>query len=281
MTDRAKTPYTSEELLDLISEIVAEWDQHKVSSRVSAHRDGVNVSSRVASILGLAEHVRHLGVSVALLHKNDMAFESSPLVRQAYECAVTVQWLGHNPLGPAAMAVEYQRKRTNLKSTLESSASLVFRQGADGMKVDVPPVSGEPHKDRARNFKRLCDDFEPSGNDLYVLYSLLSDPSHASFEAIERYVAVNEDESLAIGLRPEHGLSPELLLWITARSMIWSGMAVYYLDRQTEWRNVLRRFAKRIGTAAQLQFTQEAKFNADRTLARLRREGKESAQEGH
>ena len=264
-------PLSSDDLLSALDDLDSSWLERKGGTRELRHRDGYTGAGRIAIIGGFNEHIHQLARAITQLHRNDLAFESSALVRAAFECAVTAQWVGHNPLAPSALATEYTRMRRATKATMERSATQVFAEGARGIVVESPPPLGATLKDRAQNFERLCGDFAPEGNDLYLLYRILSEPSHASFAVIDHNVEVDPSTGgLTLLRQPGHGISPEFLLWIAASSVIWSDTAMYYLERDIARRNELRASAHKVKTVPELTMTREAVFAADRALAKAK-----------
>ena len=264
-------PLSSDDLLKVLDDLDSSWLERKGGRRDLKHRDGFTGAERVAIIGGFNEHVHQLARAITQLHRNDLAFESFALVRSAFECAVTAQWVGHNPLAPSALATEYTRMRQVTKATMAKSATKVFAEGARGIVVDSPPPLGATLKDRARNFERLCGDFAPEGNDLYLLYRILSEPSHASFAILDHNVEVDPSTGDLTLLRQRgQGMPPGFLLWMSASSVIWSDMAMNYLERDKARRNELRAFAHKVNTVSELTMTPKAVFAADRAIAKAK-----------
>jgi len=267
----ATDPLSSHDLLSVLDDLDSSWVERKGGTRDLQHRDGYTGAERVAIICGFNEHIHQLARAITQLHRNDLEFESFALVRAAYECAVTAQWVGHNPLAPSALATEYSRMRQATKETMARSATQVFAKGAPGIVVQSPPPLGATLKDRARNFEQLCRDFAPQGNDLYLLYRILSEPSHASFAVIDHNIEVEPStHALTLLRQPEQGLPPAFLLWMSASSVIWSDMAMYYFERDKERRDELRALARKVNTVPELTMTPKAKFAADRAMAKAK-----------
>lgn len=264
---------TSDQLLDALAQLDHSWDAHRPGFHSAKHRDGYTGPARVSIILGFAEHIHWVARSIALLHRNDMAFESTALVRVVFECAVTAMWVAHNPAAPDAMAAEYARHRANLRTTMSKSATPSFRANADGIELVSAPEAGTHYADRARNFERLCGDFSPKGNDLYLLYRALSDPSHASFEALDHYVTeTGEDNGVRVLRMPDQGLSPEFLLWITASAVLWSATAVNFLEPKRPRRDELRKIARAIEAQTVIELHPEAQMRVAKVLRDVKRQ---------
>lgn len=266
---------SSLELLMMLDELDSSWEARKGGERTVKHRDGDTSRVRIAIIGGFNEHVHRLSRAISLLHRNDLEFESHALVREAFECGVTAQWVGHNALAPSALAAEYTRTRKATKRDMAKSSTRIFADNAAAIVVDDPPPLGETLKDRARNFARLCKDFAPDGNDLYLLYRVLSDSSHASFAVIDHNTSIDPKTGrLSLLRQPDHGMRPEFLLWITISAVIWTDTAMNYLERDKVRRDELRAMARKAHTVPELTLTDEAKFKADRALAKARRAAK-------
>jgi len=276
-TADVKPQPTSDPLFEALEQLDQSWDAHRPGLHSARHRDGYTGPARVAIILGFAEHVHWVAKSIVLLHRNDMAFESTALVREVYECAVTAMWVAHNPAAPDALAAEYNRGRVNLRNTLRKSATPMFRANADGIQVAFAPDTSVSEADRARNFERLCFDFAPESNDLYLLYRALSDPSHASFAALDHYISEDENgDAIRLERIPSQGLDPQFLLWLTASAVLWSAMAVNFLEPREPRRSELRKIAREIDAQPVLSLNPKAVMRIEKLVREAKRERKNS-----
>ena len=197
--------------------------------------------ARFASIYALASHTHALiGFARPALSANDIPF-SILQVRQAYECAVTAIWMAMNRESAFAMFNEEVRRNRSVKFTIGKS-----QQFADRVTLPVDPdtldnVSSLP---QARNFEVLCEDLEPDGATLYLLYRILSKYCHAGPSVIDQYMTPSESagddpggdslnyiEALhRLPLRP--GMEPTITSFVAAAALIISGRAVdFIIDR--------------------------------------------------
>lgn len=92
------------------------------------HRDGANGRVRIALIVAHTAHIHRLGAAVRLLIDQGLTFESVALVREAYETAITVSWVAHNPIAAQAFVNDYVNKRRVLRDEFASSASSAQRR---------------------------------------------------------------------------------------------------------------------------------------------------------
>jgi len=190
---------------------------------------------------------------------------------------VTALWVAHNPAGSDALNAEYNRGRKNLRDTMRRSASPVFSANADGIEVQSALDTRIPDADRAKNFERLCSDFAPEGNDLYLLYRALSEPSHASFAALDHYISEDENgDAIRLERIPSQGLDPQFLLWLTASAVLWSAMAVNFLEPREPRRSELRKIAREIDAQPVLSLNPKAVMRIEKLVREAKRERKNS-----
>jgi hypothetical protein len=108
----------------------------------------------------------------------------------------------------------------------------------------------------AASFEAMCNDLEPGGPDAYAHFRLMSSMSHPSAFLCDFYLADdgNNPNNLAgFALRdvPDQPVAGPYLAF-TVGSLIWSGRAVEYLDKQHPRRSQLRAAAKQLGITSEL-----------------------------
>jgi hypothetical protein len=210
------------------------------------------------SVVGLARHVHETVRAIRLLIDGDHANAAIPLVRLAYECALTATWLvqSENHDGVKAFMHEYTRQQTNLQSVLRRSIVEIFREGAD----DVADTNMEAHlgsADNARRFDLICEDLAPGGTDAYIYYKALSSVSHAGIPVVDLYFSTPQPGQRVPPPRrkPARALGEDLLLFLSNASMVWSGRAVSYISKNQAYRSSLRRAARQLGVTSEIQLS--------------------------
>lgn len=273
LTDRA----TLETVIDDLRE---GWARSSAGVHRSNHRDGHNDPVRIALILAHTAHVHRLAAAVRMLVDGGLAFEAVALVREAYETAITVCWVAHNPVASQAMVNDYVNKRRVLRDEFAATANGILRDGAAGLKVEHDLVHLTDHDQQAKRFKTLCGDFEPKGNDLYAIYRWLSAYSHPGVKVADRYFSPEGDARtpMTFRAREDEGPPVELLLRMTAISMVWSGSSLNFLERDNKRRDQLRRVARELDCAPYLKLTGAAIQRIERELGVERRARRSAAE---
>lgn len=268
-------PVGCESLGATIDELREAWALGIQGGHRSNHRDGDNAPLRIGLMVAHGAHVHRLAASVRLLVENGLAFESVALVREAYETAITTSWIGQNPIASRAMVNDYVNKRRVLRDEFASTANRVFKDGAAGVVVEDHLVRPTVQDQRAKRLQTLCGDFEPAGNDLYAVYRWLSSYSHPGVKVADRYLDPETSPKGPVLLRARYdeGPSAELLLHMTAMTMVWAGSAVNFLARDQARRDWLRGVARRLGGPAILELNAKAKQRIDSEL----RQGKQAS----
>ena len=95
--------------------------------------------------------------------------EAVPMVRTAYESALTAAWCVHVPDAPIAIVNKHVVEHGKFMATLNRSRSL-SHLAAD---IKSEALIETDSRDSAESFKRVCDDLDPGGDDAYSHYRLL------------------------------------------------------------------------------------------------------------
>ncbi len=215
--------------------------------------------SRMATIYGLASHVHRTSQATLVLIEAGHLNEAIPLVRLAYETALTAAWLAQSAgdHGVAAILGEHTRQRRNLRDNLLSSATETFRDSAPTI-VDTDSSEFDHTVDNARRFDLICKDLTPGGIDAYVYYHAFSAFSHPSVDIADLYVQkVPGHDMPGFRSEPLEPHSEDTLLYFTAASMLWASRAYSYFTRSQDHRDQLRALARRLGIKDDLQLSPE------------------------
>ncbi len=181
-----------------------------------------------------------------------------PLVRQAFECAITAHWIAQVPDGMQAFASEHTRKRTALVADLRRARSETFRTGADKVAAHVLPELPSKSSGPARNFNQMCDDLALAGVDAYVYYRLASEQSHPSVFVADQYLESADKDGIVLLTVPRATVADAGWLFLTAASVVWAQMAVNYCDPERRRRNELRAVARKLQIKAELTLSDAA-----------------------
>lgn len=255
---------TETDLLTLVNELLDAWDTHGLPTELSQPlaRKGKSISSadiaRMQCVVGLARHAHETARSIRLLVEHGHINSAVPLVRFAYECALTAVWLvqSEGDDGINAFLHEHVRKNQTLQSNLEKAMTATFRENADAVAdTDLSRFVGST--DSARQFYTICTDLDPGGEDAYIYFRALSSLSHASVSVVDLYYEKATEGAFVPSQRggAYEPLGVDFLLFLTSACMVWSGRAVTYLSKNDDYRRVLRSCARRIGITAEIQLS--------------------------
>ncbi|WP_281033090.1 DUF5677 domain-containing protein [Nocardia jiangxiensis] len=209
-------------------------------------------------MVGLASHVTALARAVVtLLDHSANELVAMPLIREAFEGAITAHWLTQVPDGMQAFAAEYERKRTALATDLQRAQSAPFRAGANMVAAQVLPVKPSKSTSQARNFSQMCEDLALAGVDAYVYYRLASEQSHPSMLVVDQYFD-NGKDGIELRIVPRTTVADSGWLFLTAASVVWAHMAVNYCDAPRRRRSELRAIARRLQIEPELKLSDAA-----------------------
>ncbi|HET7386780.1 MAG TPA: DUF5677 domain-containing protein [Nocardioidaceae bacterium] len=250
----------------VIEELLESWttEQRTVELRQRERRAD---ATRFVAIHSLAAHVHRLGGAALILVGADRTLESMPIVRCAYESALTAMWLAQNEAGGGAFVSEFSRQQRATERSLAKSNNPKFASAVNLPYVDAPDIASNSAA-QARAFEQMCGDFD-GGVDLYIYYRLMSAYSHAGLRVVEEYIRPTEDGAdVASLLKTPRFESGGMWLFFLAASLIWGGTAFDYIDVARRRRSDLRRAARTIGIVRDLQLTNAAQARSSRGAPR-------------
>lgn len=254
----------AESLRALLDELIEAWEEHgdpRDLTQPKARR-GQPITSidiaRMECVLGLSRHTYETAHAIRLLIDNGHVLSAIPLIRLAYECALTSVWLVQSEGTEAVKAFmhEYARSNRSMRVSLRKAMSATFRENADSIAdADVEPYRNS--LDNAQRFDLICEDLEPGGADAYVYYRALSSFSHAGVRLLEQYFEPDPAGGPMPAIRPEprEPFGDNYLLFLTCASLVWAGRPITYLADNKEYRNLLRRSGNHIGVTSELKLS--------------------------
>jgi hypothetical protein len=236
------------------AELLDTWNAAQGGQFTARRTRGSWTQPQLGSVHALTAHVHRLYVPATRLLDDGWALEAMPLVRTAYECALTAQWVAQTEDGANAFINEDARQRRALERTVKAGVPASIRGDGKIPGSDLEPLettAGGP----ARNFEQLCDDLHPGGASAYFPYRVLSMYAHATVALVDDYLEPNEDGELgAMRLDPKPTASAA---WrgLLVSSLVWSGRAVDYFDQDHRRRSQLRAAARELGIESALQLS--------------------------
>ena len=234
--------------------LLTSWDERDPTTTIKLG-NGRRVPRFVVTH-GLAAHTHEVTAAALDLLDQDRDLAAMPLVRAAFESALTAHWVALTADGWAAFMNEEIRQRAAHVSTLAAAASQAFRDAASTLSYgDLARLDTTAS---ARNFHSICWDLAPGGEDAYAVYRLLSHMSHASVMVVEQYVdEIDSSPGVALRVEPKRS-DPAIWIWFLATSLVWAGRAVDYFDTKHQRRSELRAAARALGTPSELKLSERA-----------------------
>ncbi len=150
---------------------------------------------RFLLVLAFVSHAHHLtGMACSILDGDDYA-SAVPLLRVAYESALTAAWAAESEDAARALHNHYIDGAGKLRANVQRTGwfdDLLERVPEPGTAADVAPrTSGE-----AASFFKLCQALEPHPDWLYAAFRLLSAYAHPSGSVVRMFVPGTADQSV-------------------------------------------------------------------------------------
>ena len=227
---------------------------------------------RFLLVLAFAAHAHHLtGTACSLLNDDDYA-SAVPLLRVAYESALTAVWAAESEDAARALQNQYIDSAGKLRATVQKTGwfdDLLERVPEQGTAVDVTPrASGE-----AGSFFNLCQALEPHPDWLYTAFRLLSAYAHPSGSVVRMFVSSVADESVSFA--PAQVSREDHRQWwhAAAIGLLHAGQALDRLDPGSPRCELLASVGELLGWGEPLRLTERAR----QTVAKARFDRKPSA----
>jgi hypothetical protein len=254
---------TEQELLDLAEELLTGW-----YTPVDMTGDRRKHPEVTLVVWGLAAHVHRLAGAYLQLYRQGMVLEAMPLLRSAFEPALTCAWANEMPDALPALGNENHRRWAALVRTLSGPRWPVDEETRAAWQA----VSHEPattsSDGSAKHFERLCNDLLQAGDQAYGLYRIMSSQTHPTMTIIERYLQAPGSDHANLSHDPKPESSSERWLLLVCASMVWAGRAFDFHDRDRPRREELRRAAKALGVPDRLVLANEARVRSSKRPSR-------------
>ncbi|SMC85563.1 DUF5677 domain-containing protein [Lentzea albidocapillata] len=216
-------------------------------------RKGVSTPQALGTF-ALAAHTHRLARSVLALRDLEMYLESVPLTREAFQFALTAQWIAQYQPAVSGFINESSRQHNATIKTILETGWKGAADSEDSRQLGTP-ARGKSFTDQsARNFSQLCDDLQPGGTEAYAIYRIMSSYTHPGYRVVDQYI---KDDPLLGFTYPTNFNKEDSLPWlhVTCISVVWAARAVDMLDREHPNRAELRTFAKTLGVRPELQLS--------------------------
>lgn len=247
MNESTVTPPTRARLLELVDELYEGWNRFLFADggELSKPRDAEHPMT-AAVVLALTSHVTETARAVTTLFKSgadDLVV--IPLVRTAYETALTAHWLAQVPDATAAFINEDARSRKSLLLDLPKARGAVFRGSVAAIQRHVVPPLNTKSASQARSFAQMCEDLNQAGVDAYIYYRVACGLTHPSVLVADQYLERRTAQDIVV--RGSSHPQGDVWLFLTASSVVWAQAAANFCDTARTRRNTLRRYSRELG----------------------------------
>ena len=237
-----------ERVLEVIDDLLGEWDS------LMLNPGGLHIKPRrpkteqqTAMVVALGLHVRAVAevLRPSLVERVPAAY--TPMVRAAYETAVTMIWLDKNDDAAEAMMNEFGRQRRLLKEAMQESANLteLAERVTHADAWELTTTQGA----EARNLQKRVESLGAQGSDLYAIYRQMCAHTHPGVALADQYLEEDPDGGLVLLPRPTgHGKEP----WIVAVCLAWATRILCHYSPDTALRNRVRAHMRELGMAQDL-----------------------------
>src|SRR3954454_6188340 len=161
--------------LPLLNELLELWETGRDQPR-SSNPALCAGRGHFLSVFSLACHVRTIAEPAANLITASNTVAAMPIVRAAYETALTAQRAALTRHSTETMLQVHDHSMTTLSRDLrraESPSLLASVQDQPAEAGDVELIGSTAYA-AARNFQAMCGDLMPRGSDKYVFYRFMS-----------------------------------------------------------------------------------------------------------
>jgi hypothetical protein len=243
-----------------LDRLLAHWDSLDLSQPSLRGRHDVT-ADRALTVWGLTAHAH---AQARLVRKLGAAgVEVAPMVRTAYECALSAQWIiTRGPNALPAFLNEGARQRLNLgKSMKEAQWAGMDQELVDQLQAERLPKGNLD--DQAKNLHKIIDDFELAPT-LYAVYRFLCGFSHAGITLIDAYQRDDPHSPIGVALL-RHGAPPGVgsWEWVLVWTLVWAGRGLDWIVSGSPSRSFYKGIARESGMPdAVLVLTQAAQAQA-------------------
>jgi len=175
-----------------------------------------------------------------------------PLVRKAFEFAITAQWMHHVPNAVDAFLA---KSAGSAKKLFEETKTAQIILPDDLITEYEKPAETAPDEVKVlRAFERVCNGFAPGkGNGLYLMYRSLSGICHPSVSAVSRHYELESKADAGVVLTLNGGEEETHILNTLAASLVWAGRAIDQNVKDRPRQAALKQAAREMGVPSILK----------------------------
>lgn len=213
---------------------------------------------RFILVLAFAAHAHHVTARACEILDEDDYATGVPLLRVAYESALTAVWVAESEDAGRALSNKYRDDVRALRGSVQATGwfdELLDRIPEPDAPVEVVPrANGE-----AAAFSNLCQALEPHSDWLYTTFRLLSAFAHPSGSIVEMFVPGTAEGGARFS---PADVAPNLQRqwWhAAALTLLHAGQAFDRLDHEAPRKELLASTGELLGWDEPLRLTQRAR----------------------
>jgi hypothetical protein len=238
---------TRDRLIEINDALRDGWNHHLYADQGEVNLPRAAEHPMTAAIvLALTSQVTETSAAaITLIRSGAAELVVMPLVRTAYETALTAHWLAQVPDATPAFINEDVRSRRSLAKDLPKARGETFRASVASVERQTIPKLTTGSAVQARNFRDMCVDLDQAGMDAYIYYRLACALVHPSVMVADQYLEKGTDEDIIV--RGSSHPQGDAWLFLATASVVWAQAAANFCDKNRTRRSELRKFAKELG----------------------------------
>lgn len=259
--------FTDERVRALLVELLDGWARDRGRDQGFSSEAQMAV---VGTVYALAAHAHKLGDAVLNLSDAGFTIETIPLIRAAYEAAITASWIAQVP---DALPAYLNRNHSQQKTLRDAVRKAGWTAGREAIPADAlePYLVSKPSKVGASYIEKLCSDFL-TGDGMYSLYRGLSWMTHPTAAVTDLYLEMKQGSQVPV-LHTSARVDQDrefMVTWLhtMCSSLVWSARALNLIDAEraaSNDRKRLRQAAKKLGISEFLAVKPDAKFRGEKS----------------
>jgi hypothetical protein len=271
VVDLGPTP-SEDDIRGACEDLLRSWDATYLGAEeISLGREDQDLDPvRYLLVLAFASHAHHLtGTTCSLLNDGDYA-SAVPLLRVAYESALTAVWAAESEEAARALHDRYIDDVGKLRGSVEKTGwfdDLLGRVPDPGTAIGAAGRA----KGEASSFFNLCQALEPHPDWLYTTFRLISAYAHPSGSVVRMFVPTSVGEGVQFAPAEESAEAHRQWWHAAAMCLLHAGQALDRIDPLAPRRELLAQVGELLGWDEPLRLSEAARRSVSE--ARTARQG--------
>lgn len=270
MVEGSDDPFSDDAIRAMLVDLLNGWAHDRANGHQFSTKTHIAL---VGTVYALTAHAHKLGYAVLELLNAGFTIEVIPLVRSAYESALTASWVAQVGDALPAFLNRNHNQQKALRDTIQKAGWTAGQQVIPADELE-PYLVSKPSKDSADRTIKLCADFY-GGDGMYGLYRGLSWMTHPTAAVTDYYLEMREGSDIPVLHTSAKVVTsdadregPLMVTWVhvLCSSLVWSARALNLIDAEratSDDRRRLREAARQLHINEFLRVTSDAKFRGE------------------